>query len=297
MNDGKPTARAYGVLALAIIGISFAAPLIRLSSSGSLVIATWRLAISLVLIAIPLSLDRGWTQWTRLSRRDVALAIVGGACLAVHFWSWNASVNLTTVAASVTLVNLQPAFVAAGSALFLHEVPTRRQLTGVAIAMLGAFVIGAADLWLQGIGSGRSAVFGDILAVIGGVAAAAYYVIGRRLRQSLDIWPYVALVYGACFVVLVIACIATGATLLPQPPREWAIYAALAIGPMLLGHTGMNWALKYLPAFVVNLTVLGEPVGATTIAALLPGIHEIPSLSVLFGGAMILGGIVIAARK
>ena len=57
---------------------------------------------------------------------------------------------------------------------------------------------------------------------------------------------------------------------------------------MLLGHTGLNWALKYLPAYVVNLTLLGEPVGATLLAALLPGIREVPGVATFVGGALIL---------
>jgi drug/metabolite transporter (DMT)-like permease len=81
-----------------------------------------------------------------------------------------------------------------------------------------------------------------------------------------------------------------------QPPRELAIFAALALGPMLLGHTGLNWALKYLPAYVVNLTLLGEPVGATILAAAIPGIREVPSRMTLVGGALILAGISVTAR-
>ena len=81
----------------------------------------------------------------------------------------------------------------------------------------------------------------------------------------------------------------------PQPPRELAIFAGLAIGPMLIGHTGMNWALKYLPAYVVNLTVLGEPVGATLLGALIPSIRQIPTINTLVGGAIVLGGVLVAA--
>jgi len=64
---------------------------------------------------------------------------------------------------------------------------------------------------------------------------------------------------------------------------------------MLLGHTGMNWALKFLPAYVVNLTVLGEPVGATLLGVLIPSIHQIPAIPTLVGGAIVLGGVIIAA--
>jgi drug/metabolite transporter (DMT)-like permease len=66
---------------------------------------------------------------------------------------------------------------------------------------------------------------------------------------------------------------------------------------MLLGHTGLNWALKHSPAYVVNLTLLGEPVGATLIAAMLPGIRELPTPATLAGGAVVLAGILLSARR
>jgi drug/metabolite transporter (DMT)-like permease len=102
-------------------------------------------------------------------------------------------------------------------------------------------------------------------------------------------------VYFACAVTLLVLAIGTRAPLTPQPQREIAIFAALAIGPMLLGHTGMNWALKILPAYVVNLVVLGEPVGATLLGAVIPGIRQVPSTMTLIGGSVILAGVVIAA--
>jgi drug/metabolite transporter (DMT)-like permease len=138
-------------------------------------------------------------------------------------------------------------------------------------------------------------LLGDGLALLGGIAVAIYYVAGRRLRGTLDLWSYVALVYSVCFVTLVTIAIATATPLWPQPPRELAIFAGLAIGPMLLGHTGLNWALKYLPAYLVVLTVLGEPIGATLLAAVLPGIRETPSASTFLGGLVLLTGIVMAA--
>ena len=120
--------------------------------------------------------------------------------------------------------------------------------------------------------------------------------IGRRLRATLDIWPYVALVYGSCLVMLVIFAVSVHAPMFGQPRRELEIFFALAVGPMLLGHTGLNWALKYLPAYVVNLTTLGEPVGATLLAAALPAIREVPPAATFIGGALILAGVYAAAR-
>ena len=162
--------------------------------------------------------------------------------------------------------------------------------------MLGALVVALPDL-RGGTAGGSNPLLGDALAIVGAVTAAGYYIVGRSLRQKVALWPYVGLVYGACFVTLLAFVAAVQAPLWPQPPRELGIFAALAIGPMMLGHTGMNWALGYLPAYVVNLTVLGEPVGATLLAWLLPGIAETPAWTTLAGGALILGGVLLASRR
>jgi len=43
--------------------------------------------------------------------------------------------------------------------------------------------------------------------------------------------------------------------------------------------------------------VLGEPVGATLLGALIPSIRQIPTPSTLLGGAIVLGGVVVAAGR
>jgi drug/metabolite transporter (DMT)-like permease len=293
----RPSNRVIlGVLALSVIGISFAAPLIRLSHAHAVVIATWRLFFSLIIVGIALAITGGWRQWRTLDRMGLALAAGAGVLLALHFWAWNASIALTTIAASTVLVDLQPVLVAGASAVWLREAPSFRQWMGIALAVVGAAVLGSAD-WGGPGAHATNALLGDLLALGGGVAAALYYLTGRRVRQKLDLWPYVAIVYGVCFVTLLSISVASRLPLLQQPPRELAIFAALAIGPMLLGHTGMNWALKFAPAFVVNLAVLGEPVGATLLAAILPGIREVPSGRTLVGGAIVLVGILVAATN
>ena len=299
---------------MSVVGISFAAPLIRLSDAPALVIAAWRLGLSLLIVAIALLVSGSWRQWRTMSRGDLALAGAAGILLALHFWSWNQSLRFTSVAASVSLVNLQPVIIAIVSARWLGERPSRTGWTGILIAVLGALVVGLADVpggprgifnalaggaadGATGDGSRSRALLGDFLACIGAVTAAMYYLIGRRVRQTLALWPYVGFVYGAAFITCVALASATGEALLPQPPRELAIFAGLAIGPMLLGHTGMNWALGHLPAYVVNLTTLGEPIGATILAAVLPGIAETPGIGTVLGGALVLGGVLLAARK
>jgi len=284
------------VLVLAVFGISLGGPLTRLSGAPALTVAAGRLGFSLIVVVVALGITGSWRQLRTLRRHDLLVALGAGAMLAIHFWTWNASLNLTTVSASVVLVDMQPAMVGLLSVVWLREMPTRRQWGGIAIAMLGAVVVTLPDLLREGAGVGGRALLGDGLAFTGAIAGACYFVAGRKLRATLDLWPYVAVVYGACFVVLVVAATGTHVTLLPQPPRQLAIFAALALGPMLLGHTGLNYALRYVPAYVVNLALLCEPIGATILAAAIPAIHELPNWGTIVGGALVLYGIARASR-
>jgi drug/metabolite transporter (DMT)-like permease len=303
--QARPSANPGVVLALAVFGISWAAPLIRLSTAPPLVIATWRLLIAEAILVVILTWRNEWKEWFRLTVRDHMIAAGAGALLALHFWSWNASLSYTTIAASVVLVNMQPALVALGSVVLLRERVSGRQIVALVLALTGALIVaspamrtaavpaqsGALAAW----GMSR-ALFGDLLATFAACAAALYYLAGRRLRARLSLVPYVTLVYGWCTFALLMLSLSRGERFGPFPHSEWMIFAGLAAGPMLLGHTGMNWALKHLPAHVVNLTVLGEPVGASILAMLIPAIAERPSGTTLAGGGLILGAAIWSLR-
>jgi drug/metabolite transporter (DMT)-like permease len=283
------------VLSASVVGISFAGPLTRLSSADPLAIAIGRMAFSLVAIAVMLAITGEWRQLAHLAASEWMIAVTSGVVLALHFWSWNASIHLTTIAASTTLAtSLQPGFVAVLSIFVVHEIPSRRQVVGLSIATLGAISISLPDFF-----SGAATVatphplLGNALSVTAAAGAAVYMVAGRRLRSRLGAWSYVAVVYGAALVTMLCIAAASGIHVAPQPSRDIMIFVGLAIGPMLLGHTGMNWALEHLPAYVVNLTMLGEPVGATILGAILPGIREIPKWTTLLGGAIIFAGFVV----
>ncbi len=289
------------VLTGSLLGISMAAPLIRVSDAHPIAIAAWRLAFSLIPIAFIGWRSGSFGAYRTLDRRLILASISAGVLLALHFWSWNASLRYTSVAASVTLVNLQPVIIALFSVRFLGEKPSPRQWIGILLAMAGAIGVAWVDAPVGGGAAGvranGNALLGDALAVVGAFTAAGYYLLGRSVRQVLDTWGYVLLAYGAALITLLLLSVPAGAALWPQPPQEIAIFVGLAVGPMLLGHTGMNWALGRLPAYIVNLTVLGEPIGATLLAAALPFIGEVPSVGTLLCGAVVLAGVVIAARR
>ncbi len=288
-GDPLPGVSPWLALVVAVLAISWAGPLVRLATAPALSVAAWRMAFSMAFIGAVLAWRGSLMGGVRLTVREWAWAVAGGVLLAGHFWSWIASLRFTTVASSVVLVSLQPFIVALLSTVLLDERPSRRQWMGIAVAMGGAMAVGWGDFAL-----GPTALLGDALAFLAAWLVAGYYLIGRVLRRKLDLWTYVAIVYGIAALVLLAAAAATsGAPLTGFPVGDWLVFLALAAGPMMLGHTGVNYAIRYVPAYVANLFLLGEPVGATLIAWLLPAIAEIPPPQTLLGGLLILVGIVL----
>jgi len=267
------------VLILAVLATTYAGPIVRLAAAPALAIAFWRLTLVLPVTGGLATRERSAVK------RDEALLMVGsGLLLAAHFWTWIASLRFTTVASSVVLVSLKPIFVWGLAALWLHEHPSRREGWGIAVAVVGATLIGIGDARLS-----LGALGGDALALAGALTAAGYYVIGRRVRATVGVWTYATVVYAVAAVTLAAVGLLRHVPLIGFAGRDWAVFGALAAGPMLVGHTGMNYALKHYRATTVNAAALGEPVGATLIAWL--GLHETPPLLALLGGAVVVAGI------
>jgi drug/metabolite transporter (DMT)-like permease len=218
------------------------------------------------------------------------LSLMGvGVVLAVHFASWITSLGLTSVASSVIFVHIDPIFVALVSHMVLGERVSRRTALGIAVALAGATMIAWGDS-----GSGGS-LYGDALALVGGLMLGVYILAGRRLRQSLDLVSYVTPVYATAAAVLLAASLALGAPLTGYPQTEYLIFLALALVPMIFGHTVYNWALRYVTAPIVSISLLGEPVGASILAYVLLG--EQPGGWVAAGGAVTLMGILVSAYR
>jgi len=223
----------------------------------------------------------------RLSRRGLGLALVAGGFLALHFALWTESLRLTTVASSVALVTTNPLFVGLLSSLFLGERPSQALWQGIGLSVAGGLLIGWGDFALGG-----AALLGDVLALLGAVASSAYLLVGRRARDEGPLVPYATVAYGIAAALLLVGASGGGD---PLPlPTEWLWIALLALGPQLLGHTSVNWALRRFPASAVAVAILGEPVGATLWAYLVFG--EVPGIPQGIGIVLVLLGIVRALR-
>ena len=274
-------------MVVGVVAISTSPILIRLAAVPALALAFWRCLAGAAVLA-PFA-RRG--RAGRLARGDLALLGAAGVFLAAHFALWNASLGLTSVGAATTLVSCTPLFVGIG-ARFLGEAPGRRTWAGIALATVGAVVIGVSDALAGPVAgaqaTGASGLLGDVLAFAGAAAVAVYLLIGRVMRQRLPVSTYAASVYGTAAAVLLPACLLTGSSLGGYAAGSWLAVAGVVIGPQLLGHTVFNSLLTSVSATVVSVVLLIEPVGATALAWLL--FHELPAAGFWVGAPLVLAG-------
>ena len=284
-GDSRMSINPYLVLLLGVLASGFSSIFTRMAEAPPLIIAFFRLGFTVLLIGVPTYVT-GRAELAKARPRDLRLACLAGVFLALHFAVWITSLRYTSIASSTVLVTMQPLFVIIGGYWLYQERISNMGLLGAALALAGSAVIGVSDFRLGG-----QALYGDLLAFSGAIFLAGYVLIGRELRARMSLLPYTFMVYGAATLVLLILNIAVQSSFYPYPSMTWVWFLALAVVPTIFGHSIFSWALKYVKAAVVSVSILGEPVGATILAYLIFG--EEPALLQLAGGIVIIAGLYI----
>ncbi len=276
---------ALPAVAVGVLAVSAAAIFIRLADAPALAVAFWRNALG-VLLLLPLALYRR-EDFPR--GRALAYGVASGVVLGAHFGFWISSLDYTSVAASVVLVCTQPVFVAILAYLFFGERTSPLSFSGILVALAGTAVISSGD------SVGSATFFGNALAVIGAITVAVYVLIGRSLRTTgVGVLPYSIVVYASAAASLAPAALYTDAPLWGYSNETWFWLFAVTLGPQLLGHTVLNWALRYVEASIISGTILAEPVVSATLAWLV--LAEKPGLATALGGAVVLFGLFLLLR-
>jgi drug/metabolite transporter (DMT)-like permease len=286
VQDKAQSGIALPAVAVGVLAVSAAAIFIRLAEAPALAVAFWRCALGVVVLLPPALAGR-----ERFPRgRALRVLVASGAALGAHFGFWIASLDYTSVAASVVLVSTTPVFVAILAYLLLGERTSRLSFFGILVALAGTAAI-ASDA-----SAGSVALLGNVLAIGGALTFAVYVLIGRSQRTTVGIGvlPYSIVVYSAAALTLLPVALLSGAELWGYSRETWLWLWAIALGPQILGHTVLNWALRYVEASVISGTILAEPVVSALLAWLI--LAEKPGLATLLGGAVVLLGLFLLLR-
>lgn len=280
----------YSLLVVGIAGLSMAGVFYSLASAPVVSIVAYRmlLAVAFMLPLAALSRAGATSQGrARFSRSDIVAAVAAGALFAVDLTVWAASLKFTTVANAALFVSTQPIFVAMLASLLLGERPTRLMYAGIAVGIAGVAVVGIQDLHLSG-----RALAGDLLALLAAFAETGYLLVGRHVRQRIDAPRYALVVYatGAACVWMLLAA---GRVSPALSVRDFAMSLALAVVATVLGHTLVSQSLGYMPAAVVAVSFLAQPILAALFAFAFLG--QAIAFATVLGGLVALGGIGLVA--
>ncbi|MFH1016294.1 MAG: DMT family transporter [Chloroflexota bacterium] len=287
-NDSE-NMKVYLTLLVGVAAMSFASIFIRLAEAPPLVIAAYRLTIA-ALVFLPFAPSK-WSKTCRqVSRRDVLLLLFASLFLALHFALWISSLKNTSIASSVILVTSNPIFVAIFSYFLWKEKMTRLMIGGMALALGGAVLISYGDFALGG-----TALLGDALAVLAALVWGIYLVTARHLRARIDFLSFVTFIYAGAAVFLLIAVAIGGYSLFGYSTQTYLMMALVALVPQLIGHSAANFALRFIPATLVAVAILGEPVGATLLGYFI--LEEAPGLNEIAGGVLVLAGIFAVLKR
>jgi len=289
--------KPYLALFSAIVAVSFASIFIlSVESAPPLSIAFYRLFFTTLLI-FPFVLFK---KKIRKEFRNIPLStylimIIIGLILAAHFALWITSLTKTSVANSVILVTAHPIIVAPISYFFLREKLSFINSIGITLSLVGVIILVWGNYGFPTIGI--DTLEGNILAMLGGVAAGLYILGGRKIRKTVSILPYALVVYTVGTLMLFIICLFFNAPVYNLSLKDYQIILLMALVSGIFGHTLYNWSLEYIRASVASVFLLGEPIGSSLLAYVIPWIHQEPSIYTLIGGSIILSGIYLTARN
>ena len=284
----EPAVSPALMLTIAILAISMAAIFIRKADAPPLFVAFGRCFVSTAVL-LPFAARRFAREFKTIPKRSRNFALLAGALLGCHFAAWISSLSFSSVASCVLLTNTTPIWTALLMPLITHDRISSRVKWGIFVSFLGVLVIG-----VPAAAAGDSTWKGDALAISAAIFAALYLLSGSRARTHFSITSYLLVCYGTATVVLFGAVLASGTPLTGYSYETLGWVAMLGLVSQLIGHSTFNWALRYVSAAVVSLSLLTEPILTAAWAWLL--LNEPPTATVVVGGGIVLVGVWVATR-
>jgi drug/metabolite transporter (DMT)-like permease len=129
---------------------------------------------------------------------------------------------------------------------------------------------------------------------LGSILASLYLLFGRESqKQGLGIGQYILIAYTTAALCLFPLPLFSPQGYWDYPPLVYLYIVLMAIFPQMIGHTSINWSINWISPTIVTLAILFEPLGSSFLGWLI--FQEIPSVTVLGGGLILLLGVAIAA--
>jgi drug/metabolite transporter (DMT)-like permease len=219
------------------------------------------------------------SAWLRILVLSLAQAVLSKLC---GYWG----LAHTTAANAGLLMALEPGFTIALAAVVLGERMTALRVGSLGLGAIGAYMIIFHDTgWPSLTGA---TVVGDAVFVVGLMLEAVYSVGSKPLNER-----HAPLLIAAAPIVVALPAwisIAVGDAavegVLAPTQMGWLAIVYLGLGCTVFGYIVWGFALRYLQAGAVSLTVFIQPVVGTLAAVMV--LHEQLTAPTLAGAALVL---------
>lgn len=301
MQDSRIPWHVYLVLLIALLGVSSAGTILQqIDSIPPLLRGAWRLQATAILL-MPLAVY----QFIEIEDKSeianqMSLMTLSGLFLALHFATWIASLDYTSLTHSLLFVTTHPLVILIGMTLVSRfkdiKSASRLEWIGGIIGVTGAIITLQDGGSIQG--DHEVTLFGDMLAFAGGVLVVGYIVCGRIVRKKLPIFVYAFIVTAIGALIMTLS-----SALLESNYSEFGAFGwiggeyfiwifSLALIAGVFGHTGLNYALKYVQPLVISILVTLEPIVGSLIGWLLFE-AGVPGIWTWVGGIPLIAGMVL----
>ena len=293
MEKGYPKSKVFIALAAGLLAFGFAPILVRATpETPPLVLASYRTVLA-VLLLVPYWLYKRTKKALSENKKDNLLVAFAGVCLGLHFCCWIASLYYTSVASASVLVTIHPVILILVERLWFKRSFAATTWLGVFLAFAGSVVLGISDSQIEQ--DFADPLFGNFLALSAALIFVVYLLIGQKIRQKREWIDYVFPVYLFSAISCVALSLLVGDDLTNISLKGAVVGFGLALGPQIMGHGSMNFAVKYVSPTLLSTLILIEPLLASVLAFFL--FAEMPPMASIFAMTIILVGVGLTWKR
>lgn len=294
LTSEPPILKIVTLLFVGLLTFGMAPILVRFATDiEPLALATLRTGFAVLLLlpfwyskkmTIPQLKSAGIKHW---------MLVAAGICLGLHFSFWIASLHYTSVASASVLVTMHPVMLIIAEGLIFKRKFRAIVWVGVLLSFFGSALLGLADD--TSLDQFPQAILGNSLAFGAALIFVAYFMLGRKIRQSAEWIDYVFYVYLYAAIACALLTLVWVGGVPEMTFMALLIGLLLAIGPTIIGHGSMNYAVKYISPTLLSTLILSEAIIAAIAAFFI--FDEMPSLLSLGAMSVILMGVSLTWAK
>ncbi len=295
MSSDYPKAKVIIALVLGLTSFGFAPIIVKLATDYSAFQVSAVRTVFAAVILFPFYYFRTKEEKiaTKVAVHERWWMAASGILLGLHFISWTSSIYFTSVASASVLVTVHPIILILVERLLFRVKFATTVWIGVIVAFIGSVVLGYSDFNAES--SFSNPALGNFLAFLAAVIFAIYFLIGRKVRKNHSWIEYVFPVYSWAALTCTIVLFSLEGFSNPIDEKLLLLGLAMALGPQIMGHGALNYAIKYVSPTLLSTLILVEPLLASLLALVL--FKEWPEISSLIAMAIILIGVSLTWKK